>query len=412
MRLFYVDTVKWTENHGVEATPKEVVGLKLGRKIHPQKLYIATEFEIEFIVKASKKFGNASDIKVLTSQVVQNLLKKSGFPIALGNPLLEKDHHSFEDLLANKSIKDPIKLGVISPFGYNLGDSLMFFTIVGQYRKLAAGQGRTLEVHLMNAVLPERIGPTYKTSPLFTSVQEFPCDINFLSKLDAYINFTRPHLHYDIPWVDSLLELSGIQPETIPDESKRNTFKLDEAVSAKLDEFWESFKSGKTSPFIIFHRESSTPIRTMPEDIYIKLLKEFLDSTDYHFISLTPVNFTHPRFTDLSYISFQGFNCYVKLISLVDGFIAVDTSLYHFADAFDVPGVVIYTCQPPERFSKYYPFVKGFQIEGGENLGLKHWSNDPVDIEYADGLWSLLDSKMLINLLGEVQTEKLLKEEI
>jgi hypothetical protein len=406
MRLFYVDTINWTENPGIGASPKEAIGLELGRKIEPQKLYIATDFEVEFIIKASKKFGNISDIKVLTGQVVQNLLGKSGFPIALGNPLLEKGRISFENLLEDKSIKDPIKLGVISPFGRNLGDSVMFFTIVAQYQKLAAEQGRTIEIHLMNAVLPEHIAPTYKNSPLFTSIREFPCDINFLSKVDAYINFTRPHLHYDIPWVDSLLELSGIPPEKIPDESKRNTFELDRTVSAQLDEFWEKLKSEKKPPFVIFHRESSTPIRTMPEEVYVKLLKEFLDLTDYHFVSLTPVNFTHPRFTDISQISLSGFDYYVKLISLADGFITVDTSLYHFADAFNVPGVIIYTCQPPERFSKYYPLVKGFQIEGGENLGLKSWSNDPVDIELADGLWSLLDSKMIINLFNEAQAKK------
>ena len=408
MRLFYVDSIKWAENCGADANPKEVIGLELGRKMQPQKLYIATELEIDFILQALKKYGGVSNIKILKSQVIQTLLNKEQFPVALGNPLIEENCISFDEFLKSRTSKNPLKLGIISPFGRNLGDSLMFFTTVRQYEKIAADYGRQIEIHLMNAVLPSGVRQTYEKFPLFSSIREFPDDIDWFTKVDAYINFTRSHLHYDIPWVDSLLELSGITPDRISDQAKRNCFDLDEDTEKRLDIPWKNFKSRINSPVIIFHRQSSTPIRTMPGDVYHKLLLEFLDLTDYHFISLTPVKFEHPRFTDLSHLS-TDLDSYIKLISLADGFITVDTSLYHFADAFDIPGVVIYTCQPPSRFSKYYPFVKGFQIEGGEKLALKHWSNDPADIEIADALWSLLDSEMITELLKSSDGGKIFK---
>lgn len=409
MKLFYVDNIEWTKNSGDGASAKEIIGLELGRRIAPQKLHIATKHEIGYISQALKKYADISLLKVLTVPVIENLLKKTDFPIALGNPSLEENCVGFEQLLANDSLKNPIKLGILSPFGRNLGDSLMFFTVVRTYKKIASDYDKEIELHLLNSVLPPGVRQTYHNSALFTSITEFPHDVNWLAGIDAYINFTRPHLRYDVPWVDSLLELSGIPPEKISGSLKRNSFDLNAEISAKLDIFWKNFKSEINSPVIIFHRESSTPIRTMPENNYLELLEEFLDLTDYHFVTFTPVKFDHPRFTDLSYLS-TGFNEYVKLISLADGFITVDTSLYHFADAFDVPGVVIYTCQPPARFSKYYPFVKGFQIEGGERLELKHWSNDSADIELSDRLWSLLDAEMIVELLNEAMSERLLKE--
>jgi hypothetical protein len=402
MRLFYLESMGWAETQYADPTPKEAIGLELGKRLKPNKLYILTDFEIEFILRAAQRQKKASDIKVLTQDTTAALIQKRGSPISLGNSQLEPNHISFDELLQKSALNSPVKLGIISPFGRNLGDSLMFFTVVKEYERRAAKHGKKLEIHLMNAVLPDNIGPVYRKSPSFSKISEFPCDFNLLFESDAYINFCRPHLHYDIPWIDSLFELSGIKPDSVSDLNKRNLFQLETRVQNKVGNIWEKFKAEVKKPIIIFNRESSTPIRTMPESNYKKLLKEFVNLTDYHFVSLTPIDFSHSGFTDLSSVS-KSFDDYTSLISFADGFITVDTSLYHFADAFNIPGVAIFTCQPPSRFSKYYPLVKSFQIAGGEKLDLKHWSNDPADIEFADGLWNLLDSQMIIDLLNEAR---------
>lgn len=409
MRLFYIENTEWTDNSGDDADGQEMLGIQLGRKVEPNKLYLSTDFEVQFILRALHQYADPSLLKILTLRQIQKILAKDEFPIALGNPELEENVCSFETLLKNSSLKDPVRLGVISPYGRNLGDTVMFFSVIRQYKKIAADLGREIEIHLVNPVLTYDVRPTYESFGCFDSIEEFPCHIDWFSGIDAYVDFVRPHLHYDIPWIDSLFELSGIPPETVPDQNKRISFDLSDNADSILDDEWEKLRSKVNKPIIIFHRQSTTQIRTMPGKDYSRLLKEFLEITDYHFVSLTAVRFDHPRFTDLSHLS-TNFRAYVKLISLADGFITVDTSLYHFADAFNVPGVVIFTSQPPDRFSKFYPFVKGFQIEGGEKLDLKSWSNDPADIEYSDGLWSKLNSEMLIDYLKEASGKKLCEE--
>lgn len=411
MRLFYIENTEWTDNSGDEADGQERLGIQLGRTMKPNNLYMSTDFEVQFILRALHQYADPSLLKILTLRQIQKILAKDEFPIALGNPELEENVCSFETLLKNSSLKDPVRIGVISPYGRNLGDTVMFFSVIRQYKKIAADLGREIEIHLVNPVLTYDVRPTYESFGYFDSIKEFPCHIDWFSGIDAYVDFVRPHLRYDIPWVDSLFELSGIPPETVPDQNKRISFDLGDNADGLLDDEWEKLRSKVNKPIIIFHRESTTQIRTMPGKDYFRLLKDFLETSDYHFVSLTPIKFDHPRFTDLSYLS-TNFRAYVKLISLADGFISVDTSLYHFADAFDVPGVVIFTSQPPDRFSKFYPFVKGFQIEGGEKLDLKSWSNDPADIEYSDSLWSKLDSEMLIDYLKEASGRKLSEETI
>ena len=409
MRLFYIENTEWTDNSGDEADGQEMLGIQLGRRIKPNKLYLSTDFEVQFILLALRKYADASFLKILTIQQIKKILAKDNFPVALGNPEFEENVCSFETLLKNSSLKDPIRIGVISPYGRNLGDTAMFFSVIKQYKKIAADLEREIEIHLVNPVLTYDVRPIYENFGYFDSIKEFPCRIDWFSGIDAYVDFVRPHLRYDVPWIDSLLELSGIPPETVPDQNKRISFDFGNDADGKLEAEWERLRSKINKPIIIFHRQSTTQIRTMPGKDYFRILREFFEISDYHFVSLTPVKFDHPRFTDLSHLS-TNFRAYVKLISLADGFITVDTSLYHFADAFDIPGVVIFTSQPPDRFSKFYPFVKGFQIEGGEKLDLKSWSNDPADIEYSDGLWSKLNSEMLIDYLKEVSGKKLCGE--
>jgi hypothetical protein len=405
MRLFYVESVNWAFTDFEGINPQEMIGLELGRRLQPKELYFSTDFEVQFLLKAAQRRKKTSEIKIISQNATTSLTQNSP-PVALGNTILEENHFSFDSLLKEIFPANTIKLGVLSPFGRNLGDSLMFFTVVNEYQRRAVINKKKLEIHLFNAVLPESIGPTYRKSTCFYSISEFPCEFSLLHDLDAYIDFCRPHLHYDIPWVDSLFELSGILPDSVPLIAKRNTFTLNDTVYQEVCRFWKNFTGGIKRPVIIFNRESSTYIRTMPEKYYRKFINEFLELTDYHFVSLTPINFKHPRFTDLSSVS-SSFDRYVSLVSLADGFITVDTSLYHFADAFNVPGVVIFTSQPPSRFSKYYPLVKGFQVEGGEKLDLKSWSNDPKDIKYANSLWKTIDAKTIIKHLNELLFEKL-----
>lgn len=404
MRVFYLEDTEWINGFSGEKSDKTGLGYELAGKLRANSPYIASKLELELLTLAAKH-ARTSALKIITLEAQDKLFAGNKFTELLGNHDAENERYDFDDFVERFENGKTIKICFTIPFGRALGDTVIFFSVVAELRRRIRNAGRDVEFHLITISPTESVEHLFRRSNLFSSISYLPYSLDDLKQFDACIDFIRNHLHIENTWIDSLFELCGIRPETVPAQSKRYDMKPDSEVLKRLSGFLSELRKEKGKPLIIFHREASTAIRSIPLPVCRSLLTAMSEISDYHFVSLKPLDFDHPCFTDISHLS-TDLDHYISLVSLADGFITIDTSLYHFADAVGTPGVTIFTTTEPFRFAAYYPSIKKIQLAGADELGTIYWSNEKTDIAFVDGLWSSMKAEALVELLQEAITGK------
>jgi hypothetical protein len=235
----------------------------------------------------------------------------------------------------------------------------------------------------------------YMQTGFFKRAVDVPLPLSVLLNYDGYFIFSMEYVREDIPWVDGLLEAMAIDHTTVPGERKRNRLCVDPKVHWELGPLVAEAKADGL-PLVLFHPLASTSIRSFPPQYISRFLDSVLSCRNWKIAATVPVQYNHPRFLDWSAAA-QPFSRFVYLISRMDAFISVDTSAFHIADAFDIPGVVFFTTQHPERFLTYYPRIEGVEMEAGNRLSGLHNSEKADDIAYAHGLWRNLEVKEVTN---------------
>lgn len=122
-----------------------------------------------------------------------------------------------------------------------------------------------------------------------------------------------------------------------------------------------SFLKAGGRKLLILHREASVEARSMPASVMNRLAQAILAYTNYTILTVAPVDLRDERVVDLTGVM-DTFEAYMYCISQADGFVSVDTSLSHIADAFNVPGVALFTVEAVARWVSYYPLVEGLQV--------------------------------------------------
>jgi hypothetical protein len=402
MRLFYLSRKLKPEDLGDTLSLPAAVGLRLAQGLNPEKIHFTTGYEVGYILQALTQAGKAKDLNVITFNSQRTLIERHRGLQQIGSSDAAGSNISFAEFLTSISPGTTKDIAIISPFGMALGDALMFCTIIQEYARQSRLRGCSVRLHLFQAPFNENVRVLCERSGLFASIHALPAPWDDLARLDAFIDFSRPLEVSQSPWIDMVFESGGIPPHEIPPECKRNKLILPPSVELEMEPLLRHVLDGHR-PIVIFHHLAGTPVRTMPLKVAQELLSFLLESTDYYFISLTPFDFEHPRFKDVSKLSTTT-DHYFYLISSVDAFLTVDTSLYHAADAFDVPGVVIFSTNLIERFGKYYPYMKGLQLPGIDQFGGKHWSDDQNDIARVKELWKAIDPAQVAELLEESLT--------
>lgn len=397
MRLFYLSRELGGADLGENASLR--VGLRLAQGLQPEKLHFTSGYELGYILQALTYSGKAKDLNVLTFNSQYALIERHCGLQPIGTRDAAGSNISFAEFLTSIAPGTTGNIAIISPFGAALGDAVMFCTIIREYVRRARFRRCSVRLHLFQAPFNENVRVLCERSGLFASIQSLPAPLDDLARLDAFIDFSQTLEVSQSPWIDMLFELGGLTPHEIPPELKRNKLTLPPSVELEMEPLLHHVL-GEHRPIVIFHPLAGTPIRTMPLTVAQELLSFLLESTNYYFISLTQFDFEHPRFKDVSRLSTTT-DRYIYLISSVNSFLTVDTSLYHVADAFDVPGVVIFSTNLIERFGKYYPYMKGVQLPGIDQLGGKHWSEDQDDITHAEELWKAIDPAQVAELLEQ-----------
>ncbi len=89
----------------------------------------------------------------------------------------------------------------------------------------------------------------------------------------------------------------------------------------------------------------------------------------------------------------------------MDAFLCVDTSVYHVADAFDVPGVALFTTVRPSLRAALYPRVHSILIGGDANALVTGAAPVVSGETYLEPFWAELDVKALVGRLEGIVAE-------
>jgi Glycosyltransferase family 9 (heptosyltransferase) len=416
MLLFYVteplDVAIRNEHNGRPVEWSLRLHAPADGRVSGDSLHFATWPELKSLNESLKASGREAAVKILALSGKLNVMGRAGMPKLLGYyPLYRYPWVPLDEQLAALDVAArPARIAVVNSFSPAFGDTVTCLPLLAELRRRLEARLGEVEIDLFQARFSFETDPLYQRSGLADGIHRLPAPVRQLAGYDGYLELSADHVDGALPWIDGCLRALGVEPETVPAARKRNRLAVDaEAAERVASTIAETRAGGR--PVLLFHPKASTSIRSFPAERVRPFVEALLERTDYAVASAAPLGFSHPRVFDWSGVS-RTFDDFVALIASADAFVTVDTSLYHVADAFDVPGVVLFTSIDPALRVAYYPFADGIQLRPGNRLLGTHFSEDPEDVAYAESLWDDLDADVVVERLYRVVARREMAREM
>jgi ADP-heptose:LPS heptosyltransferase len=192
----------------------------------------------------------------------------------------------------------------------------------------------------------------------------------------------------------------GVDPAGVPAREKRNRINLPLPIVKEVGDALQDL----TNRYVILHPMSGDLLRNMPVDVFRRLCRMGGERLDCDVATLVPLPEMHDRHLDLSAISSRGYLQYCGLVQRSVGLISVDTSIYHIADAFDVPAVVVFSTFQPKLRAAYYPRTDGLILPGMDPhaMARREASGDKVTARDVMQFWLDVDLDELVRRLADL----------
>jgi hypothetical protein len=304
-----------------------------------------------------------------------------------------------EEQVARLDRNRPIRVAVVNGHSAFLGDSVACLTLLRELVRRLRGQFAAVHIELLQTRFSLETNAMYMRSGLVAGIRMLPLPLSTFASYDIYVELKSTPNRPGVPWTDAGLEAIGVAPRSVAAELKRARLELDPSIGFALaPEVKRARSAGR--PLLLFHPLAAAQIRSLPESVAAELLGALLARVECTVVCTVPIPFSHERFVDWSRLS-STFEHFAYLVSQVDMFVSVDTATYHVADAFDVPGVVLFTSIDPAARVSYYPFVIGIRAWADDRLSVLSCTDQCDDALHASSLWSDLDVDRIVAVLRE-----------
>jgi hypothetical protein len=301
--------------------------------------------------------------------------------------------------------KSPLRLSIINGFGTGMSDYIIGMTAWREVlRRLGRFGFREIDVEMW--VRPSGYKSAREVCVADRSmdrVEVLPMPIRRFEDRDAFWDLSglldRPTAGKK-PTIDFFLELLGVDPAGVPARDKRNRISLPLPIVKEVGDALQNL----TSRYLILHPMSGDLLRNMPVDVFRRLCRMVVERLDCDVATLVPLPRMHERHLDLSAISSRGYLQYCGLVQRSVGLISVDTSVYHIADAFNVPAVVVFSTFHPKLRSAYYPRVEGLILPGMDphRLAAREAAGNKVTAREVMQFWLDIDLDDLVRRLTDL----------
>lgn len=382
-----------------------------GNTLHSDFIYATSIGEYQEIIQPA--FQQAQiQTRLLTALSVKNI---PHFPLEIGipeNPPPPAGTAWKPQLLEQlkQTSKKQISLAIMNGFGSAMGDSIIGLTALRSFYQILSNtfDKVQLDVYLrFDAV--ERLKLVYQQHGIIDNILGMPVEVSRLLRYDFIIDFSGIISRYD-QWaptwvmVDFYLAKFGIDPAQVSALHKRNVLQLNKHAEQTVVPILTKLR--QQGQLLLFHPQTSSPTRSIPPDFYPSFLNVLIEKTDYCIISVTAIDFQHPRFHDLSTLS-KSFHELCSIVAHCDAIICADTVIYHMADAFNIPTVALFSSIEPPLRIRYYPTVVGILLAGAQQSPYfrKHRMEKALPVDSVQQLWKYLELALVIEQLNKVSQQ-------
>ncbi|HEX8451342.1 MAG TPA: glycosyltransferase family 9 protein [Longimicrobium sp.] len=333
-------------------------------------------------------------LKVLSAGAQAKLLAQRGMPARVGRLGATGEFAPLASALELLQGRRAVRVAVVNILHLAFGDTLLGLCALRELRATLEARFDEVTLDLVQHRCNAEAEALFRRSGLIDGIHFLPAPVQLLTGYDAYLDLTGERVTADAHWVDICMDACGLDPRAVPASRKRMSFPPSPAVAAELANGLAA--DGGGAPVLLFHPQSSTPIRTFPAERAARFVHELLELTGWRVASAVPLAVDHPRFLDWSAHS-RTFDHFAHLVARADMVVSTDTCAYHLADAFDVPAVVLFTSMTPESRTAYYPYVEGIALQPEDNPLLGRGVSDhPAHVAFAEALWDRLDARRVV----------------
>lgn len=392
----------------------EFKGVPSVQEVNGEDIYFCDPvfYQQQLEIYANQFNRSAKDVFVSIDMNSICSLKEYPKDIAYGN---------FEDNFREFKGKPEIKIGIVNAFTPSsmpgIGDNFIAMQAFSYWcAKIHTYLPDTKVSISLFQTNPLKVKEVFKHDDI-KSTYVLPSNLMLLLDQDVFIDFGPLNMtdkseakriqnwniqrdYQTLNMFDFYLKAFSINPEIVHPVHKRATYPSKEIqmIDIPTDRF-----------VLLFHHKASNAIRSLEDERAIKIINEIIEKSDYFVVSALSLDCKNERFLDISDQS-KSLDNLANIISQVDAIITVDTCVYHLADAFDIPTVVLFSTINPEIRIKYYPFVKGIMYEDkqGAIFGKHALSEDSreaeKELEYLKTVWDKINVDEILHQLELVRS--------
>ena len=302
-----------------------------------------------------------------------------------------------------------LTIGILNGMGRAFGDNIVGMTALRVFRDRIE-KAFPLEIHLFQ-FNPEKIKPICTRDRTVDSTHPLPITLDKFLELDAFVDLTDKFDKLNrLPMVDWYLSAFSTDPDSVSGAEKRNKYRIDQSVGNEIARVFDEIRKDDR-PVLLFHHLSHSKVRSMPEETAVHCVEEIMNSRNCTVVSAVSLPINHPDFVDLSSYS-DTIDHFASIISNCDAFLSVDTACYHLADAFGIPGTVLFASIEPELRVKYYPKISGQLLCDrdskiyGLNSEKKNLVQRKKQISIAKNVWNKWDMSRTLTELDTIMSGK------
>lgn len=378
----------------INASSTEIMHILIPKPSCPEDstLYVDVPANVRSLARACLLAGKRSSLKVYDpSPAALRFIDAHGTFNATANPS-GKAPTVLENLCLKFGDRAEISLAIIHPFARAIGDSLVFCTMLRILRE----QLNKLPFATRVVLVQSSFHPTqhiYDQCTAIDSIVRLPILLSDLSEYDAVIDLSARVVPFSEPFLDGLLKQVGIDPAAVPLAEKRNRYAHNVSLDTELDAYISSAKRD-SQPCILVNHAANDRNRAMPAALMDCVLRRLLAETNYCFVVVSPSSLRHRRIFSALAAS-TPFNRLAAALTACDGFVSVDTSLLHLADALRVPGIGIFSVIPSRQYLPFYPQIRGIDLSASPYCAFDSYvTYSDVQWDGAAG-WAKVDGKKL-----------------
>jgi hypothetical protein len=392
-------------------------------------IYCATYDELKSIKNILKKINLDNNIKILDENKIRS---NKNFPIELG--ISNKDEFKYiqkyeNELEKSKSFitndknidsftfnhtktilykqlntnKKDIKLAIIGGIGTHIGEIVNSLSAIRLLYTYLNKKFKSVKIDIyINAsnnnfyLLHNNI---MRKEIYINDILPLSINVKKLFEYDFFIDNSsiQNSIYYqELPFIDSYLYKFGIDYTKIDSSLKHNQLNLSwYKPNSNLVKIIDNLKT--KGEIILYHPYSNDNKRTIPKKSAIQLLKKLIKkSNNSTIISTLKIDkFEDDNYIDLSSYSKKYYDL-VYIISQMNKIICIDTCIYHIADAFFIPTVVLFTNINPSKRIPYYLNTKAIQIKDKtKNFSQFIFDNDKLSLYKFDGYDDIKVNKVI-----------------